>query len=55
MTTVWVYVDITKGVGDLNHLRIFASADAANKWLDENDPEGHGIRISGEGPVASGP
>jgi hypothetical protein len=55
MNTVWIYVDITKGVGDLNHLRVFATADAANKWLDENDPEGMAFEYPVEGPVASAP
>ncbi|WP_057833699.1 hypothetical protein [Bradyrhizobium jicamae] len=26
--------------GDLEHLKIFANADAAGKWFEENDPEG---------------
>jgi hypothetical protein len=38
--TVWVYVDTSKQVGDREHLKVFASEDAAETWLTENDPEG---------------
>jgi hypothetical protein len=40
MNTVWIYVDTSKEVGDLDHLKVFASKDAADTWLEENDPEG---------------
>jgi hypothetical protein len=40
MTTVWVYVDTSKEVGDVDHLKVFASADAADRWFAEHDPEG---------------
>jgi hypothetical protein len=40
MNTVWIYVDPSKEVGDLDHLKVFASKDAAETWLQENDPEG---------------
>jgi hypothetical protein len=40
MTTVWVYVDTNKDVGDPDHLKVFASADAADAWLRDHDPEG---------------
>jgi hypothetical protein len=40
MNTVWIYVDTSKEVGDLDHLWVFASKDAAETWLQENDPEG---------------
>jgi hypothetical protein len=29
MTTVWIYVDTNKDVGDADHLEVFASADSA--------------------------
>ena len=29
MTTVWIYIDTNKEVGDPDHLKVFASADAA--------------------------
>jgi len=38
--TVWIYVDTSKEVGDVDHLKVFASKDAAETWLQENDPEG---------------
>jgi hypothetical protein len=40
MKTVWIYVDTSKQVGDKDHLKVFASEDAADTWLQENDPEG---------------
>lgn len=38
--TVLIYVDTSKQVGDPDHLKVFANNDAAEKWLQENDPEG---------------
>jgi hypothetical protein len=38
--TVWIYVDTSKVAGDLDHLKVLASKDAAETWLQENDPEG---------------
>jgi hypothetical protein len=38
--TVWVYVNTRKDVGDKDHLKVFASAEAAETWFEENDPEG---------------
>ena len=38
--TVLIYVDTSKQVGDKEHLQVFASEDAAETWLQENDPEG---------------
>jgi hypothetical protein len=38
--TVWIYIDPKKQVGDVDHLKVFANTDAAEKWLEENDPEG---------------
>jgi len=29
-----------KAQGDADHLKVFANVDAAEKWLEENDPEG---------------
>jgi hypothetical protein len=37
--TVFVYVDTSKQVGDRDHLKVFANADAAEAWFAENDPE----------------
>ena len=40
MKTVWIYVDTSKEVGDVDHLKVFANADAAETWFEENDREG---------------
>jgi hypothetical protein len=33
--TVFVYVNTSKQVGDPEHLKVFATADAAAKWFEE--------------------
>ena len=38
--TVFVYVNTSKQVGDPDHIKVFANADAAETWFEENDPEG---------------
>jgi hypothetical protein len=38
--TVLIYVNTSKQVGDPDHLKVFANADATETWLEENDPEG---------------
>ena len=38
--TVFVYVNTSKQVGDVEHLKVFANGDAAEAWFAENDPEG---------------
>ena len=38
--TVFIYVDTSKQGGDKDHLKAFAIEDAAETWLQENDPEG---------------
>ena len=40
MTSVFIYVNSSKQVGDAEHLKVFANVDAAETWLEENDPEG---------------
>ena len=47
---VWIYVDSRKQVGDEEHLKVFASANAANAWFEENDLEG----VAFEYPVMKG-
>ena len=47
MTTVWVYVDTSKEVGDRDDLKVFATPDAADEWFKENDLEG-GVAIGYE-------
>jgi hypothetical protein len=37
---VWIYVDTSKQVGSPDYLKVFATPEAANKWLKEHDPEG---------------
>jgi hypothetical protein len=39
MTRVLIYVDTSKQIGDVDHLKVFANEDAAETWLPENDPE----------------
>jgi len=43
MTTVCIYVDTSKEVGDVDHLKVFATAELADEWCKENDPEGVGF------------
>jgi hypothetical protein len=38
--TVFVYVNTSKQVGDKDHLKVFASPDAANTRFEENYQEG---------------
>src|SRR5215831_7390060 len=38
--TVWIYVDTSKEVGDVHHLKVFANADASDRWCADHDPEG---------------
>jgi hypothetical protein len=40
MKTALIYVNTNKQVGDTDHLKVFASEEAAERWLRENDPEG---------------
>jgi hypothetical protein len=38
--TVWIYINTAKEVGDEDHLKAFASEEAAERWFAEHDPEG---------------
>jgi hypothetical protein len=38
--TVRIYVNTSKQVGDPDHIRVVANADAAETWFEENDSEG---------------
>jgi hypothetical protein len=40
MKTVWVYINTAKEVGDVDYLKVFATAEAADRWFAEHDPEG---------------
>jgi hypothetical protein len=35
-----IYVDTSKQLGDVDHLKVFANEDAAERWFAENDREG---------------
>jgi hypothetical protein len=37
---VWIYVDTNHQVGHPDHLKIFATPEAADDWFQMNDPEG---------------
>ena len=37
--TVLIYVDTSKQVGDPDHLKVFANADAAEAWLRKTIPK----------------
>jgi hypothetical protein len=53
MTTVWIYVDTSKEVGDIDHLKVFATPELADEWFKENDPEGAAYEVIGDEPPAS--
>jgi hypothetical protein len=38
--TVFIYVDSSKDVEDKEQFKVFASERAANRWFEDNDPEG---------------
>ena len=46
---VLIYVNTKKDVGDIDHLKVFANEDAAEKWFEENDPEGVAFEYEVEG------
>ena len=48
--TVFVYVDTSKQVGDAEHVKVFATEDAAETWLEETDPEGVAFKNEVIGP-----
>jgi hypothetical protein len=37
---VWIYTDAHKIVGDPEHVKVFATNDAAQAWFKQSDPEG---------------
>ncbi len=47
--TVWIYVDTSRQVGDVDHLKVFASEDAAERWFAEHDPEGVAFEYTVDG------
>jgi hypothetical protein len=38
--TVWIYTNTRKEVGDIDHLKVFATRLAAERWFEDNDPLG---------------
>ena len=38
--TVWIYTNTRKEVGDIDYLKVFASARVAEAWFEDNDPLG---------------
>jgi hypothetical protein len=38
--TVYVYVNTSKQVGDAEHVKVFATTNAAETWFEGNDPKG---------------
>ena len=48
--TVWVCVDTSKEAGNRDHLKVFASEESAETWLQENDPEGVAFEYEVIGP-----
>ena len=38
--TVFVYINTAKEVRDIDYLKVFANREAAERWFEENDPEG---------------
>jgi hypothetical protein len=58
MKTVWIYCNAWQGeerpmlrVGDVNWVKVFATREDANRWLEENDPEG----VAFEYPIEEAP
>ena len=45
MKTVWVYVDTSKEVGGVDHLKVFAGEEVAEAWIAENDPGGAAFEL----------
>lgn len=53
MTTVWIYVDTSRPVGDPEHIKVFTDTSAALAWFKAHDPEGVAFEyeVIGRGPV----
>jgi hypothetical protein len=43
--TVFVYINTAKEIGDVDHLKVFANREAAERWFEENDPEGVALNM----------
>ena len=49
--TVFVYVNTSKQVDDAEHIKVFATTEAAVKWLRRTIRRRR-LRIQGDGPVS---
>ena len=47
-----IYINTAKEVGDVDHLKVFASDDAAQRWCAEHDPEGAAFEYPVEGSAS---
>jgi hypothetical protein len=54
METVWIYVDTNHKVGHPDHIRVFATSEAVEKWLSEIDPHGVAFEYDVLGRPTSG-
>ena len=54
MTSVWIYIDTSKQVADHDHLKVFASLEAADSWLQLKDPKGVAFEHEIEGDLLPG-
>jgi hypothetical protein len=57
--TVWLYLDDyqdgrTRTIGEPGWIKVFASADTADRWFKENDPEGVAWEYEVDGGPAEG-
>jgi len=50
--TVFVYVNTAKQIGDVDHIKVISTVDAAETWFEENDPEGVAFEYDVIGPLA---
>ncbi len=48
MTTVWIYVDTSKEVGDVDHLKVFATPELADEWLKRERSGRRSVRLRGD-------
>jgi hypothetical protein len=48
---VFIYVNTSMQVGDPEHIKAFATADAAKTWFEENAPEGVAFEYEVIGPT----
>jgi hypothetical protein len=51
--TVLVYFNTSKQVGDVDHIKVFATTDAAEAWFEENDPDGVAFEYPVIGTIAA--